>query len=91
MKINKSILDSIRTTLVAIEEIDRAIDYYSEDKPGPAYITAKMFTQSSDFQLDRDVMLVALNEQKRRYIEYLKDRYDAEYDPTLNFAGRPKS
>lgn len=88
VKMNTKILKSVMITMGAIEDIDKAILYYSEDKPGPAYVFFE-HTPFIDpnFQFDRDVMISALTEQKRRYVENLKARYGVEYDPNAPMMG----
>jgi len=62
---------NLPVTLNALEELEALIAYYSEDKPGPAYLKACYLGGGIEFQLDRKFMLEALESQRRKLIDYL--------------------
>jgi hypothetical protein len=92
MKLNLKRLKSIETTLEAIESIDKSIEWYKEDLPGPAYmtVTEPCAGQSNTvhFQVDRKDFREFMNQRKKQLIEHLEDRYKGfEYDPDADWKG----
>lgn len=87
-KLNLARINSIQTTMEAIEQIEKLIEYYSVDKPGPAYLSCNNVNyESFDIQIDRKIMLDALTEQMNKLIVSIEDRYGFEYDPDAHWAG----
>jgi len=68
---NRDSLLNLSVTVNSIEQLDELIAYYSEDKPGPAYLKACYLGGGIEFQLDRKFMLEALESQRRKLINYL--------------------
>jgi len=88
VKLNLARLRSIKTTMEAIEKIQKLIDFYSEDKAGPAYVTCKnVGHEHIDIQIDRKIMVKTLTEQMNQYILNIEDRYGFEYDPDADWFG----
>lgn len=89
VKLNLERIKTIQTTMEAIERHDRLIDHYSENKPGPAYLIAKVNNSSnhSEIQFDRDVMLTALKEQRQRYVDSIEQRFGIKYDASAGWSG----
>lgn len=74
LKDNHTALVNLGVTIRAIEQLDGLIAYYSEDKPGPAYVSfqhSQKHSGSEDIQIDRKIMLVALKEQRQRLVDYM--------------------
>lgn len=88
MKLNLARLNSIAITLEAIEKMERLIEIYSEDKPGPAYLLAY---DSVELQIDRKLMVETLKAQIASYVKHLEERFDGfEYDPEAKWTGDEK-
>lgn len=88
VKLNLARLRSIQTTMEAIERIEQLIEYYGEDKPGPAYITCKKdIGDCVDVQIDRKIMINALEGQLNKLILSVEDRYGFEYDSNAPWNG----
>lgn len=89
MKLNLARLNSIAITLEAIEKMERLIEIYSEDKPGPAYLLAKRVGDDSvELQIDRKLMVETLKAQIASYVKHLEERFDGfEYDPDAKWNG----
>lgn len=88
VKLNLARINSIRTTMEAIERTQKLIDFYSEDKSGPAYVTCKnVVHENVELQIDRKIMVNALTEQMNKLILSIEDRYGFEYDPDADWIG----
>ena len=88
MKLNLARLNSIAITLEAIEKMERLIEIYSEDKPGPAYL---LVNDSVELQIDRKLMVETLKAQIASYVKHLEERFDGfEYDPDAKWTGDEK-
>lgn len=65
-------LSNLRTTIDALEELERLIDFYTEDKPGPACIAFEYASQVKSYvQFDRKIMVAALSAQRQTLVDYL--------------------
>ena len=71
VKNNKGALMNLSGTFVAIENLDRAIETYSELKPGPAYIDCAYTHGIAQIQLSRETFIVALRTQRASLVSYL--------------------
>jgi len=91
MKMNLARLNSIQTTLEAIQDIDEALEWYKEDKPGPAYMKVrnpKHSSDATDMQFDRELFRRFMNEHKQQLIRSLEERFEGfEYDPEADWKG----
>lgn len=70
LKDNRTALVNLGSTLVAIDDITKLIDIYSENKPGPAYIRC-VHEGNLDIQIDRTIMVTTLEAQRTRLVSYL--------------------
>jgi hypothetical protein len=70
---NRTALVNIPITIKAIDDFDYLINYYSVDKPGPAYCTFKYVDGpgESSVQIDRHTIVVALTLQRQKLVDYL--------------------
>ena len=69
---NRVALMNLKFTINALDELNILIKYYSEDKLGPAYCTFRHTdTGEFDVQIDRKIMLPALQAQRQVLIDYL--------------------
>ena len=66
-------LTNLGVTFDALDKFDELIKFYSVDKPGPAYLKVDHGPIRADggIQIDRDIMVVALKQQRDRLVEYL--------------------
>jgi hypothetical protein len=91
MKMNLERLKSIATTLEAINEIEKSLEWYQQDLPGPAYMAVTEPCAGHNtvhFQVDRKDFREFMNLRKKQLIEHLKDRYEGfEYDPDADWKG----
>lgn len=72
LKDNRIALMNLAGTIDALENIDELIKEYSEDKPGPAYVTFEFTFENHDkVQFDRAIMVNALYEQREKLTDYL--------------------
>lgn len=71
LKDNRVALMNLGNTIKAIDQLDELISIYSEPKPGPAYVTFEHLDRPMCAQIDRSIMLVALNAQRDRLVEYM--------------------
>lgn len=67
---NRTALVNIAGTIDALENLELLIKTYSEDKPGPAYVRCA-YVGDIDIQIDRAIMVTALEAQRQRLISYL--------------------
>lgn len=58
-------------TLEALDKLEGLIKHFSENKPGPAYLTVRFASDNPEIQIDRAVFLVALKAQREKLVEYL--------------------
>lgn len=70
---NRAALINLGITIAALDGVDQLIKHYSLDKPGPAYC---VFTQVDGpgevkVQLDRSIVLNALQQQRQKFVEAL--------------------
>lgn len=66
-------LVNLETTFKAIENIDKLIKHYSEDKPGPAYCQfSAIGIGEVSVQFRREIILDPLNQQREKLTSYLK-------------------
>ena len=70
---NRVALINLGTTIEAMENLDKLIKYYSEDKTGPAYVTCGSVNGPGEIktQIDRKIMVVCLQAQKQKLVDYL--------------------
>ena len=70
---NRVALINLGTTIAAMDDLDVLIKFYSEDKPGPAYVTYTHVDGPGEVkvQIDRKIMVPALKAQKQRLVDYL--------------------
>lgn len=69
---HRSELCNLRTTIEALEELERLIDFYAEDKPGPAYVAFEITERTKvTVQFDRKIMVTALSAQRQTLVGYL--------------------
>lgn len=88
VKLNLACIRSIQTTMEAIERTQKLIDFYSEDKAGPAYVTCNnVGHESIDIQIDRKTMVIALKTQINQFVRSIEERYGFVYDPDAHWAG----
>jgi len=88
VKLNLARIASIQTTMEAIEKNRKLIEFYSEDKAGPAYVTCTYVAHEPiDIQIDRKIMVKTLTEQMNQYILNIEDRYGFEYDTDAEWFG----
>jgi len=73
LKDNHIALMNLTGTIYALENIDKLIKEYSEDKPSPAYVTFEftLFENHDKVQFDRAIMVKALYEQREKLTDYL--------------------
>lgn len=65
-------LCNLHVTIDAIKKFNQLIRYYSEDKPGPAYLSARVnYDNYIDIQVDREIMVTALKAQRQKLVDYL--------------------
>lgn len=72
---NRTALINLKTTLTALEQLRKLIEYYSEEKPGPAYVKFNLpsgRTDDDDVQIDRSIMVIALKAQEQKLVDYLE-------------------
>lgn len=63
-------LINLKGTIDAIQSLDELIEYYSVDKPGPAYVTFNHIGSGPiDVQFDRQVMLATLKVQRQKLVD----------------------
>jgi len=71
---NRTALVNLKLTIDALDELNTLIDFYKEDKPGPAYCTFEyVSTYARKVQFDRSVIMEALIAQKERVTAYLEE------------------
>lgn len=70
---NRVALINLGTTIAAMDELDTLIKFYSEDKPGPAYVTYTHVDGPGEVkvQIDRKIMVPALQAQRQKLVDYL--------------------
>lgn len=70
---NRVALMNLPGTVQAMEELEALIDFYSENKPGPAYVSFLHVDGPGqvEVQIDRKIILPALQAQHRKFVEYL--------------------
>ena len=74
LKDSRNALLNLPVTIDAIERIDRAIAEYSNGPAvGPAYCTFNINGSAVAVQLDRAIAVTALQAQKQRLVDYLKN------------------
>ena len=66
-------LMNLHVTLKAIEQLENLIDYYNIGQPGPAYLQIRHAMGEPNIQIDRAFMIDALENQRRKLIDYLAD------------------
>lgn len=71
LKDNRVALMNLGATINAIENLDELIRHYSNPVPGPAYVTFEHLDRPMSVQIDRSIMLVALNAQRDKLVEYM--------------------
>ena len=66
-------LMNLKGTIDALEDINVLLNYYSEDKPGPAYCTFRYIDAAGqvDTQFDRKIIVTALEAQRQKLVGYL--------------------
>lgn len=68
LKDNRVALIHLGTTIEEIDQLDELILFYSEPRPGPAYVTFEYLDRPMRVQID---LLVALNAQRDKLVEYM--------------------
>lgn len=81
IELNKLKTNQIKILIDAICELEKLRDFYKVDKPGPAYLTTEYVhtPANTSFQLDRDIMVRALEDQLARYKQSLLTEYGVVY------------
>ena len=71
---NRIALMNLPSTIVAMEELETLINFYSVDKPGPAYVRFMHVDGPGEIsaQIDRKFILDALVAQHQKIVQYLK-------------------
>lgn len=68
LHLTKQQLNQVIILTDCIEKINTLIDFYKIDKAGPAYLHVEYVSEMiSNIQLDRHIMIRALEEQKQIY------------------------
>lgn len=68
---NRNALINLGVTVDALEEIDKLIARYSEDKTGPAYCSFEYIGPVNKVQFDRQIIITALKAQRQKLVDYL--------------------
>ena len=69
---NRIALMNLGLTIRTLDELEELIEYYSEDKPGPAYLHIDCGPiRRYEVQLDRPFIVEALKKQRDKRVEYL--------------------
>lgn len=68
---NKTALCCLPVTISALERLDKLIEIYSDDKPGPAYVKFVYIAMDDTMQIDRPFMVAALKAQRQKLVDYL--------------------
>ena len=69
---HRTALINLGVTINAIETLDSLIAFYSEDKPGPAYVKFEHVQGDLiSIQIKRPFMLEALHHQRQSLVDYL--------------------
>ena len=73
LKNNRSALVNLPVTIKALEDLEILISYYSKDVPGPAYVIFDCIDGPNQIrtQMNRKIMVAALQSQKQQLKEYL--------------------
>ncbi len=71
LKENRVSIANLPTTLQALDKLDELLKHYGNGKPGPAYVKFRYVRDEPEVQIARDLMIVALQEQRLRLVEYL--------------------
>lgn len=72
LKDNSVPLCNLSVTIDAFKEFNKLIRYYSEDKAGPAYLSARVnYDNYIAIQVDREIMVTALKAQRQKLVDYL--------------------
>ena len=70
---NMTALVNLKTTIEAMQNLQVLISYYSENKPGPAYMTADYNGSIIDLQIDRQIIVITLKAQYAILYDYLAE------------------
>lgn len=90
MKLNLARLNSIKHTLEAIEQIDQALEWYKDAKPGPAYMSVSPpgSNEVISLQFEREHFRKFMTERRAYLIQHLEERFDGfEYDADADWTG----
>lgn len=70
---HRTSLVNLKGTIEALEDIDKLIEFYSVDKPGPAYTEFHYVDNliKPQVQFERSIMVTALRHQRQRLADYL--------------------
>lgn len=70
---NKTSLVNLNSTIKAVDSLDYLIKEYQQDhKVGPAYCNLEYVANDhSKVQIDRKIMVVALQSQRQKLVDYL--------------------
>ena len=73
LKTHKTTLINLECTINALININRLIDVYSADKPGPAYVKFDRGLGHGlvDVQINRAIIVPALKAQREELVKYL--------------------
>lgn len=58
-------------TIAAMEKLEQLIDYYGQNKPGPAYLTCRYAPNEPEIQVGRKLFLNVLQQQHAELVRYL--------------------
>ena len=65
-------LVNLGLTIDALATLEHLIEYYSDVKKAPVSVKFDMYAPCSGFvQIDRDIMVAALQDQRQKLIDYL--------------------
>lgn len=72
LKDNRTALYNLSGTIEAIGKLDYLIEFYGEDKPGPAYATFSYVKHvENTVQFDRKIIVDALKAQRKTLVDYM--------------------
>lgn len=72
LKDHRTQLSNLGVTISALERLEKLIDVYAADKPGPAYVSFENTGSGKvEVQFDRKIMVTALSAQRQGLVDYL--------------------
>lgn len=64
-------LQNLHNTIGELQNIDYLIEFYSVDKPGPAYTSfSYVNSKTVEVQIDRKIIVEALKAQRQKLVDY---------------------